>query len=247
MRKNYKLNLSYEGTNYAGWQRQKNARTVQGEVERALSVITAQEVSVTGVSRTDAGVHARDYVANVFLDTDKELYPLQRGVNALLDRDIRLKDIAVCPDEFHARFDAKRKTYIYRIDNSSYGEVFTRNFTWRYPYQLDFDKMQQATSSFLGLHDFTAFMSKGGTSKTFEREIYRCDLEKSGNIIQMTVTGNGFLYNMVRIMAGTLVSIGRGDIEPERLKEIIASKERRQAGITAPPEGLVLERVEYSL
>lgn len=245
MKTNHKLHLMYDGTDFGGWQRQKNAVTVQGELEKALSVITRNEISVTGVSRTDAGVHAYDYVANVFLDTDKDMYSLWAGVNALLPETIRLKSIEPCSEEFHARYDAKSKTYVYQIDNSGYCDVFTRRYMWKYRYPLDYDKMKQAAGYFVGEHDFSAFMSQGGTAKTFVREIYSNHFEIMGDKLRMTITGNGFLYNMVRIIAGTLVSVGRGDIRPEDIPEIIASKERKKAGITAPPEGLILYRVNY--
>ena len=245
MRRNYRLNLMYDGTDFGGWQRQKNAVTVQGELERALAVITKNEVSVLGASRTDAGVHAYDYVANVFLDTDKDMYTLRAGVNALLPEGIRLKNVEPCEEEFHARFDAKSKTYVYSIDNSGYCDVFTKRYMWNYRYPLDYDRMKAAAGHFVGRHDFSAFMSQGGTSKTFVREIYSNKFEVLGDKLRMTITGNGFLYNMVRIIAGTLVSIGRGDIEPEAIPQIIASKERKRAGITAPPEGLILYRITY--
>ncbi len=245
MRKNYELHLLYDGTDFGGWQRQKNAVTVQGELEKALGIITKNEVSVIGASRTDAGVHAYDYVANVFLDTEKDLYSLWAGTNALLPDGIRLKTIAPCPDEFHARFDAKMKTYIYHIDNTGYGDVFTKRYMWNYRYPLDYQKMKEAAGYFVGKHDFSAFMSQGGTAKTFVREIYSNDFEILDHKLRMTITGNGFLYNMVRIIAGTLVSVGRGDIAPQEIPQIIAAKERKRAGITAPPEGLVLYRITY--
>lgn len=245
MRTNYKLHLMYDGTDFGGWQRQKNAVTVQGELEKALGVITRNEISVIGASRTDAGVHALDYVANVFLDTDKDMYSIWMGVNALLPDGIRLKSIEPCADEFHARYDAKHKTYVYHIDNSGYCDVFTKRYMWNYRYPLDYEKMKAAAGHFVGRHDFSAFMSQGGTAKTFVREIYSNDFEILGDKLRMTITGNGFLYNMVRIIAGTLVSVGRGDIAPEDIPRIIESKERKQAGITAPPEGLILYRITY--
>ncbi len=245
MKTNHKLHLMYDGTDFGGWQRQKNAVTIQGELEKALGIITRNEISVVGVSRTDAGVHAYDYVANVFLDTDKDMYTLWAGVNALLPEGIRLKSIEPCAEEFHARYDAKSKTYVYQIDNSGYCDVFTKRYMWNYRYPLDYEKMKQAAGHFVGEHDFSAFMSQGGTAKTFVREIYSNDFDILGDKLRMTITGNGFLYNMVRIIAGTLVSVGRGDIRPEDIPDIIASKERKKAGITAPPEGLILYRVTY--
>ena len=245
MKKNYKLHIMYDGTDFGGWQRQKNAVTIQGELEKVISVITRNDASLIGASRTDAGVHAFDYVANVFLDTDKDLYSLWAGMNALLPETIRVKTIEPCADDFHARYDAKCKTYEYNIDNSGYGDVFSKRYMWNYRYPLDYEKMQRAALCFVGRHDFSAFMSQGGSAKTFVREIHENKLEISENKLRMTITGNGFLYNMVRIIAGTLVSVGRGDIEPEALPEIIAAGERKRAGITAPPEGLTLKKITY--
>lgn len=245
MLKNYKLHIMYDGTDFGGWQRQKNAITVQGELEKAIGIITKNDVSLIGASRTDAGVHALDYVANVFLDTDKDMYTLWAGINALLPETIRLKTIEPCADQFHARYDAKCKTYVYNIDNTGYCDVFTRKYVWNYRYPLDYDRMARAASYFVGQHDFSAFMSQGGSAKTFVREIYENKFEVFDSKLRMTIIGNGFLYNMVRIIAGTLVSVGRADIAPEMIPDIIASKERKRAGITAPPEGLILKKITY--
>ncbi|MBQ4516794.1 MAG: tRNA pseudouridine(38-40) synthase TruA [Clostridia bacterium] len=245
MRRNYKMHIMYDGTDFGGWQRQKNAVTIQGEIEKALGIITKNEISLIGASRTDAGVHAYDYVANVFLDTDKDNYSIWMGLNALLPEGIRVKSIEPCADEFHARYDAKHKTYVYNIDNSGYCDVFTNRYMWKYRYPLDYEKMKEAAGHFVGVHDFSAFMSQGGTAKTFTREIYSNDFEILGDKLKMTITGNGFLYNMVRIIAGTLVSVGRGDINPSDIPDIIESKERKRAGITAPPEGLILYKITY--
>ena len=246
MLKNYKLLLRYDGTKYHGWQRQPGLRTVQGELEGALSVITRQEAAVTGVSRTDAGVHAYEYVCNTQLDTEHDTAVLFRAVNGILDDDIRLIEISVCPDEFNARFDAAGKTYVYTIDNTPYGEPFLKGRAWRCKRGLDFEKMCRAAEQFTGTHDFSSFMSAGSETVDFTRTIYACRLSKSERIIEMEITGNGFLYNMVRIIAGTLVSVGLGRIAPEEISEIILKKDRRHPGITAPPQGLMLYKVYYS-
>lgn len=245
MSQNHKITLMYNGARYGGWQIQKNAVTVQGEVEKAFSTILRQPVSLIGASRTDAGVHALNYVANAFFDTDYDENRILSGVNAVLPEDIRVKSVVPCGEDFHARYCAKSKTYIYQIDTSCYGDVFKKPYVWRFKYPLDFEKMMKCPQHFVGLHDFSAFMSKGGQAKTFEREIYECTLTKNEDTLIMKIRGNGFLYNMVRIIAGTLVSVGRGFIEPEDLPEIILSKERKRAGITAPPEGLMLYEIEY--
>jgi len=245
MNQNYKITLMYNGAKYGGWQVQKNAKTIQEEAEKAFSTILRTNISLTGVSRTDAGVHALNYVANSFFDTDLEERRILAGVNAILPEDIRVKSIEKCDEDFHARYSAKSKTYVYMIDTSAYGDVFKKPYVWRFKYPLDFDSMQKCTEFFVGKHDFSAFMSKGGQAKTFEREIYECSLTKEDEIIKLKIRGNGFLYNMVRIIAGTLVSVGRGFIEWDKIPEIILSKERKHAGITAPPEGLTLYDIEY--
>ncbi len=245
MNQNYKITLMYNGAKYGGWQVQKNAKTIQEEAEKAFSTILRSDISLTGVSRTDAGVHALNYVANSFFDTDLEERRILAGVNAILPEDIRVKSIEKCDEDFHARYSAKSKTYVYMIDTSAYGDVFKKPYVWRFKYPLDFDSMQKCTGFFVGKHDFSAFMSKGGQAKTFEREIYECSLTKEDEIIKLKIRGNGFLYNMVRIIAGTLVSVGRGFIEWDKIPEIILSKERKNAGITAPPEGLTLYDIEY--
>lgn len=242
---NYKLRLMYDGTHYAGWQRQDNATTVQGELEKALSVIVREPVTLTGVSRTDAGVHAADFTANFHLDSDIEPYKLCRGANALLPPDIRVIDAAPCPDDFSSRFDAVKKTYIYRIDCSPYANAFYRNFAWHHPSFLDIEKMQQAAGYFLGEHDFSAFMAQGGSAKTFTRHIMESDVSRHGDLIEYRITGNGFLYNMVRIITGTLVWVGRNKIKPEDIPEIILSKDRTLAGMTAPAKGLMLMCAHY--
>lgn len=245
MNQNHKITMMYNGANYGGWQVQKNAVTIQEETEKAFATILRQPVSVVGASRTDAGVHALNYTAHAFFDTALDMDRILSGVNAILPTDIRVKSIAVCDDDFHARYCAKSKTYVYNIDTSAYGDVFKKPYVWRFKYPLNFENMQKCTPFFVGRHDFSAFMSKGGQAKTFEREIYACSLTKQDDILTMTIRGNGFLYNMVRIIAGTLVSVGRGFLSWEEIPEIILSKERKRAGITAPPEGLMLYDIAY--
>ncbi len=243
---NYKLRLMYEGTHYAGWQRQNNAKTIQGELEKALHVILREPVSLTGVSRTDAGVHAADFTANFHSGNSYDTYKICRGVNALLPPDIRLKEASLCDENFSSRFDAIKKTYIYRIDCSPYGNPFYRNFAWHNPSVLDVEAMQKAASFFLGSHDFSGFMAQGGSAKTFTREIMESVITRQGDLLEFKITGNGFLYNMVRIIAGTLVWVGKGKIKAENLPAIIASKDRTQAGMTAPAKGLMLMGAQYN-
>lgn len=240
-----KLTLSYDGTNYSGWQRQNNAITVQGELEKALAVILRTPISLTGVSRTDAGVHAARFTANFATFVPFDCQKLCRGLNALLPEDIRVSAAEPCSTDFSARFDAVRKTYLYHIDTSPAGNVFYRNFAWHHPMPLDVAKMQRAAKHFLGSHDFSAFMAQGGSAKTFTREIMESDITTNGDLVTYRITGNGFLYNMVRIITGTLVWVGRGKIDPDSIPELIAAKDRTRVGMTAPAKGLMLLGAEY--
>lgn len=243
---NYKLELMYDGSHFSGWQRQKNARTVCGELENAIKIITKQDIELCGVSRTDAGVHANQYIANFFMDLEFPPEKLMAGINAICPDGISVKKAEIADGKFHARFDVKSKTYLYTIDNTIYGNPFMKKYAWHFKYPLDFDAMQKAVKSYVGTHDFSSFMSQGGTAKTFERTIYDAVVTKDDNgIIKFSVTGNGFLYNMVRIMAGTLVWVGKGAIMPEEIPDIIASKDRTKAGVTAPPHGLMLYKLNY--
>ncbi len=242
---NYRLKLMYEGTRYAGWQRQPNATTVQGELEKALSVILREEITTFGVSRTDAGVHTMDYTANFHTESNPLPYQIIRGANALLPDDIRVTDFAPCSDTFHARFDSLKKTYLYRMDLSRHGNVFYKNFVWHLPYDLNITHMQKAAECFLGTHDFSGFMAQGGSSKTFDRTIYESQVTLEGDLLTYRITGDGFLYNMVRIISGTLAAVGKGKIKAEDIPDIIASKDRVRAGMTAPAKGLTLLRAYY--
>lgn len=246
MKKNYKLILCYDGTAYCGWQIQKNAKTVQGELTKTLEIITKNEIEITGVSRTDAGVHALSYVCNVFLDTSLSEFELFRSINGVLDKDIRLMEISVCDDSFNARFDSLAKTYVYTIDNTYWGDPFLIKTAWHWGKTLDFENMKKAAAFFVGTYDFSSFMSAGSSAKDFVRTIYDLKLSKNDDIIKMEITGNGFLYNMVRIIAGTLVCVGVGKIAPEEIPEIIERKDRNHRGITAPPQGLALKKVYYN-
>ncbi len=243
---NYKLQLMYDGTHYSGWQRQQNVVTIQGELENALSIVTREEVSTVGVSRTDAGVHAARFTANVHLENKIDSYRLFRGTNALLPEDIRLLSAEPCDEDFNARFDAVKKTYLYRIDTTPHGNVFYRSYAWHVPQALDLTNMQKAADCFVGSHDFSGFMAQGGSSKTFTRTIFESSLSEQDGILTYRITGNGFLYNMVRIISGTLVGVGKGKISPDDIPAIILSKDRTRAGMTAPAHGLTLLKAEYA-
>ena len=242
---NIKLNLQYDGTEYHGWQIQKNAPTVQETVTRALEKITGETVTLIGCGRTDAGVHAENYVCNFFASANipPDKYPY--ALNSVLPSDIVCFGAAQVSDDFHANKSAKSKRYVYRILNREFPDAVMRRYAWHYRYPLDIQKMREAATAFLGEHDFIGFASSGFSVKTTVRTIYSLDVTRDGDIITADIHGNGFLYNMVRIITGTLVSVGCGKINPADMTGIIASRDRERAGITSPAEGLCLKEVYY--
>ena len=242
---NRKLSLQYDGTAYHGWQIQENAVTVQETVKNALSELTGEKINLIGCGRTDAGVHALDYTCNFHTETTIPVEKIPYALNSRLPNDIICFAAAVVPDGFHAKNSAVAKRYLYKILNAPFPDAFMKNYAWHFKYPLDAEKMQKAAEAFLGEHDFIGFASSGFTVKTTVRTIYSLDVSKENNIITIDITGSGFLYNMVRIIAGTLAFAGCGKLEPEDMARIIASKNRAEAGITAPPQGLFLKEVRY--
>ena len=243
---NIKLDLQFDGTDFHGWQIQPDNPTVQGVLKDVWHKVTGEDTTPEGCGRTDAGVHAMGYVANVHTDTTIPTDRLPYALNTFLPNSIVCTNAEVVPDDFSASRSAVKKTYRYTIDNSVFPDVFRSRYAWHYKYPLDIDKMRQAADGFLGTHDLIGFARSGFTVKTTIRTIYAIKIEKNGNIITIDVTGNGFLYNMVRIMAGTLVFAGSGKIDPLAIHDIIKSKDRSRGGITAPPEGLCLKEVFYT-
>lgn len=242
---NVKLILQYDGANYHGWQVQKNGVTVQETLSDAIEGVVGEKVSVIGCGRTDAGVHALGFVCNFHTKSRvlPEKYPY--AINSHLPDDIRVINAEEVGDDFHAKNSAVKKRYIYRILNRNINDVFEGKYAWHYRFPLNIEAMRYASEAFLGEHDFIGFASSGFTVKTTVRTIYSLDILKSGDIITIDVCGNGFLYNMVRIIAGTLVYAGSGKINPGDMEMIINSKKRDMAGITAPANGLFLKEVYY--
>ena len=236
--KNIKLIIQYDGTAYHGWQTQKNAVSVQETVEKALKKLLKEDVRVTGCGRTDTGVHAKRYVCNFFSNSTIPEEKFPDAVNSYLPPDIVCLEAEEADKDFDSRYSAKKKTYSYYINNSKFPNAFLKNYTWHFKYKLDTDKMKEAAKAFLGTHDFIGFAASGFTVKTTVRTVYSLDIEKKGDII-------GILYNMVRIIAGTLAFVGTGKIDAKDMRDIIDSKERKRAGITAPGEGLFLSEVYY--
>jgi len=241
------LTLSYDGTTYAGWQRQQNAIAVQQKLEEALSALLRQPITTKAASRTDAGVHALGQRAAFFADTlPIPLDKLPQVINGYLPPDISVTAVEAVPDSFNPRFDAAYKTYSYNIYNAPTPNPLFARYSAFMPRPLDVDAMKKAADAFIGRHDFAAFQATGSSAKTTVREIYDFNVIKEvSGIIKLTITGSGFLYNMVRIIAGTLLYVGLGKLPYSAISDIIISRNRTRAGKTMPPEGLILLEVGY--
>lgn len=263
MEKNILLTIAYDGADFSGWQRQPDKPTVQGHLENTLSSLFKKDIVLNGCSRTDAGVHALGACASFKADLGLPVEKIPMVVNnALCGREkgpfaiapIRILDAKEMPGDFHARFDCKGKKYIYRIANTKTIDVFSRNYVYHVDTPLDAEAMKKAATYLKGTHDFKSFESSGGNPReTTVRTIFDADVsvkaaaeasDMAGQI-EITVSGDGFLYNMVRIITGTLVDIGRGKMAPEDMEKIIEAADRTKAGHTAPPYGLYLAEVYY--
>ena len=243
--RNIKLIIEYDGKGYNGWQKQVNELTIQGEIEKAIQTITGEEVELIGSGRTDAGVHALAQVANFKINSDFPIDKMATAINSQLKSSIRIQKAEEVEEEFHSRYHCHKKTYMYVIDNSKQGTAIYRNLTYHVSQPLDVEAMQKAVNYLVGKHDFSSFKSSGTSSKSSVRTIYDAKVLKEQNRVIIQITGNGFLYNMVRIIAGTLVKIGLKNILPEEMKKILESKDRQKAGNTLPPQGLFLLNVDY--
>ena len=252
--RNILLTIKYDGSGYAGWQRQPDKRTVCGRLEEVLSEYFKTEVKLDGASRTDAGVHAMGQRATLKTDIGVPVEKIPMVFNTALadDRmenlsDIQIVDAKEMPEGFHARFDSKGKRYIYRIRNIAAPDIFKKHYCYQIPQKLNLEAMREAAEYIVGEHDFACFQTAGGNPvETTVREIYSLKIDDDGKgNVSITVEGNAFLYNMVRIMVGTLVEVGLGKRKAKELKEIIESKDRAKAGRTAPAGGLYLDEVFY--
>lgn len=240
-----KLVVAYDGTNYHGWQYQPNAVTVEGEINKALSELLKTDIKVVGASRTDAGVHAKGNVA-VF-DTDSKIpgEKFSYALNARLPEDIKVISSCEVPDEFHPRYDCHDKTYEYRITRSEFMLPTKRLYSTHIYYRLDVDRMREAAAYLIGEHDFAAFCSAGATVESTVRTINSLELIEEKEDLVIRVNGNGFLYNMVRIIAGTLINVGCGRMSPEECRQAVSGNDRGLAGPTAPAKGLCLIEINY--
>lgn len=229
-----------------GWQKQPDKLNIQGTIEKAIQEITGEEVDLTASGRTDRGVHALGQVANFKTNSNIPVEKFPIAINTKLKKSIRILSAEEVDEKFHSRLTCKKKTYRYIINNSEFGTAIYRNLETHIPMKLDVEKMKEAVKYFEGEHDFKAFKASGTSSKSSVRTIFKADvIQMPNDRIYIELTGNGFLYNMVRIIAGTLVEVGIGKIEPEEIKKIIESKNREFAGKTLQPQGLYLVKVEY--
>lgn len=248
---NYKLLIQYDGTDFHGWQVQENDRTIQGELERVIGMLEDAKVGVIGSGRTDAGVHAEGQVANVFVNRQFTPSKLQAAINGNLWRDIRIIKAEKAPDDFHARFSAKKKTYVYRIINAPVMSPFWRRFAHHEHKPLDIGRMNQAARLLLGEHDWTAFSSAQSDGESRVRTVLDCTIESqwdaraSANLLEFRITANGFLRYMVRSIVGTLIEVGRGEKDSDTIQTAVVTGDRSLAGKTAPANGLTLLKVEY--
>jgi tRNA pseudouridine38-40 synthase len=244
--RNIRLLLEYDGTRYHGWQRQKNAATIQETVEAALARLTGAEVRLTGSGRTDAGVHARGQVANFRTSSHIPLKAFYEGLNSLLPEDIAVLDAAEAPPAFHARKSAQAKTYEYRILNRPVRSPLSHHYAWWVAQPLEAAAMGAAAAALPGEHDFSAFQASGSGIRSPRRRVLAARWETRGEgWLIFTITATGFLRGMVRALVGTMVEIGRGKAPPGLLAQLLASGHRRLAGPTAPPQGLYLVEVLY--
>ncbi|MEG0771341.1 MAG: tRNA pseudouridine(38-40) synthase TruA [Clostridia bacterium] len=242
---NVLLKIAYKGTRYSGFQYQKNANSVANEIEKAITSITHEYIGVNGCSRTDKGVHALSYYLNFTMQKEIEIPKLIYGINAFLPLDIAVLDGKIVPNDFHARYDAKEKTYIYKIFNSQTRNPFYEDAAYRYYTKLDIKAMQKAAEKFIGCYDFKSFMSSGSEIKNTIRTVINSSISVDGDMITYEITADGYLYNMVRIIVGTLIKVGIGKISPEEITDIIKACDRTLAGPTAPGCGLYLKNVIY--
>ena len=243
--KQIKLTVAYDGTDFRGWQLQPKVRTVEGELNRALSGLLREEIQVTGASRTDSGVHALCNVA-VF-DTGSPIPPvkLSWALNQRLPEDVRVQDSCEVAADFHPRHCPSRKTYEYRILNSRFPLPTRRRYAHFTYVPLNVEKMRQAAAYLVGEHDFASFCAAASTAETTVRTIHALSVEREGEEILIRVCGSGFLYNMVRIIAGTLMEAGRAHVEPRQMADILNARDRQAAGPTAPACGLTLVKYEF--
>ncbi|MBT4285708.1 MAG: tRNA pseudouridine(38-40) synthase TruA [Deltaproteobacteria bacterium] len=242
--RNLLAKIEYKGTNYHGWQLQPNAVTIEGTIKKVLAIIFQKPVKIRASSRTDAGVHAKHQLANIYIPAEIKIYQLRNSLNALLPDDIAVVDLVEVADNHRVQNENRGKQYIYRINNSKIPNALNNDFSWWVKSELKLSDMQLAGSDFIGVHNFSAYQGKGCVQKVTEKEIFDLQIESKKSChqteIQFTISGSSFLRNMIRIMVGTLVQVGRGRLDIDVVKRTLISGNREEAGITAPPQGLML-------
>ena len=243
--RNIKLIIEYDGKGFNGWQKQPDRLNIQGEIEKAIEEITGEKVDLTASGRTDAGVHSLGQTANFKTDSKIPTEKFAKAINSRLKKSIVIKSAEEVDEKFHSRYSVKSKTYRYIINNSENGTAIYRGLEYHVPMKLDYEKMNEAIKYFIGEHDFKAFKASGTSSKSSVRKILDGSVRKEGERVIIEVTGTGFLYNMVRIISGTLLDVGLGKIKPEDIPSIIESKDRTKAGKTLPAHGLYLLQGNY--
>lgn len=243
--RNIALKLSYDGTGYHGWQRQNNGATIQQTLEEAIHRLLGTRVGVSGAGRTDAGVHAKRYVANFKADCNIPMDRLPFALNAQLPEDIAVWAAAEVPESFDSRFDCTKKEYIYNLYSSPMRDPFLANRAYRFPYPLDVNAMREGARFFVGKQDFASVRSQGTPVSSTVRTIFHCEVTQDDGLICIRVCGDGFLYNMVRAIAGTLVYVGNGKLKPDEVKSVLQAQDRELAGPTLPACGLFMNRLWY--
>lgn len=241
----YLLTLCYIGTAYHGWQVQENANTIQPLIQDALTEMFPERPGVTGCSRTDSGVHANMYCCHFDSEQQREPYGIICSVNRRLPFDIAVTDCKIVPDDFHARYSVKAKEYVYQIYNGVHRQPFYHGRAYYYRFPLQVEAMNRAAEAFVGTHDFSSFCAGNAKPGDRRRTVYKAQVVKENDLVLFRVSADGFLYNMVRIMAGTLLRVSEGKLCPEDIPAVIEARNRKAAGPTAPPEGLYLNRVWY--
>lgn len=245
--KNIKMIIQYDGKNYHGWQRQKNDNTIQGILENNLKKMTGEIITLYASGRTDSGVHALNQVCNFRSDTDIAPGSLQNGLNSLLPDDIYIREVSYADPEFHSRYSAKRKSYEYRVLNRKERNIFLREYSWHVTRDLDLDEMAECLSMLVGRHDFTSFKSAGSSNLDPVREMYRAEIipHDENYLLKFAFEAEGFLRHMVRNIVGTVIDAGTGKISAGDFRKIFDARDRKKAGIKAPPQGLFLTMVYY--
>ncbi len=244
--RNVKLLIEYDGTNYLGWQVQPKGSTIQGILEEKIRLLTKEPVRLFGSGRTDSGVHAFGQVAHFKTRSQMDVRTIQRALNSLLPPDIVIREVEAADEDFHARRHSKSKVYEYRILNRNLRSAFHREYAWYIPQKLNFTEMKKASQSLIGEHDFSAFRSVGSPTRTTVRRVIRAEWKRGREgFIRFEIEANGFLKQMVRAIVGTLVEVGKGKMDAAEFRKVLESKDRRNAGPTAPARGLFLKEVKY--